>query len=960
MGVPKFFSQWLAKKLRMMHAQGVNTQLPKDGICSLSFDVNGVIHKARAIVYGLEEDTIPEYREMLAIMNSKVKERRVMATACKIIAETTMTIKPNKTVYISVDGPVNRAKMQQQRGRRYASASNEHADQPDTSSITPGTLFMQKFHVYFTKWVEANRGYFPEELIYSSHLVNGEGEHKIMQAYRTGKVIGNGYHVLYGLDADLIMLSLLSPLQNIMLVREDLQKVININALKEFLIGLAPEKLKETMIPDFVMLMELIGNDFLPHSHLHDSMFERVEAILRAYFQQGKPATIKQETNRLRYIDFSVLPIIINALGNADVQASSNEAIEQFTHPELFHPSRFYREAIVSEPVKGSTHLRRTFDWSNFRSSWYNNEFYTLSRSGTHSIPGIPSDIGATQNNITEMCMLFVEGMAWVFRYYQTLNVDNYWVYPYVHCPLMKDLAVVVAGLVPNHGFELNTRFAVPNTYRHGALEQLLMVIPESNRKHNIPHALNKTYENSIHNALIYMHPSGFVLETDGLRKDIKADNPDRIPAQRGEMFLAVPRLPSANLEDAIEYIREIRKIESVNKSLERYNPQDVVSFGYSQENGVLYETLSTMMHDKFFREMDNLSRSFQRFQRNTYRGRGRGERGRGMSERGRGEMERGRGRGSERGRGGRERGSERGRGEMERGRGRGSERGRGERGRGMSESVWYGPHRGESTDISTISVYQIQPMKLHGVIKGPFTLIQDSNLKFGTKMRMLSYFTHLKQNGYTEVVTYGTTHGYGQAAVAWCCRQAGLKCILYINMNLVGGGDYRPTHMTQDAKALGAIVHEIKSVGKPTQLWQLKEKMETYKSDDPKAKVARLPLGLYSNETIQALVGNISLIAHTQNIHPKRIWVACGSGTVAKAISLAFPEARMLLVKVGKQPEERVLEGMNYKMFEYPGAFKEPATEMPPYASLRTYDAKVWYFVSREGEPGDFIWNIK
>ena len=351
MGVPKFFGQWLAKKLRMMHAQGVSTQLPKENIASLSFDVNGIIHKARAIVYGLEEDTIPAYHELLATMNDKTKERRVMSTACKLIAEATLTIKPSKTVYISVDGPVNRAKMGQQRGRRYASASNEHADHPDSCAITPGTMFMQKFHVYLTKWIEVNRGYFPEELIYSSHLVNGEGEHKIMQAYRTGKIAGNGYHVLYGLDADLIMLSLMSPLQNIMLVREDLQKVISINGLKEFLIGLAPDKLKESMISDFVMLMELIGNDFLPHSHLHESMFDRVEAILRAYFQQGRPVTIKQRENRLRYIDFSNLSMIVNELGNADVQASSMEAIEQFTHPELFYPNRFYQAAIVREQV---------------------------------------------------------------------------------------------------------------------------------------------------------------------------------------------------------------------------------------------------------------------------------------------------------------------------------------------------------------------------------------------------------------------------------------------------------------------------------------------------------------------------------------------------------------------------------------------------------------------------------
>lgn len=509
MGVPKFVGS-ISRSSKYRRAF-VNT-IPRK-VSSFSLDANGMIHTAMSIVYGYGDYENPRVSAQVKKKSLEKQYELVFLAFVELLEFAIKETKPHHTLVVAVDGPAVLGKLQQQRGRRYRSAVLTKADSHDTSIVTPGTKFMREFDAFFKNWIPKNRHKLPPKVIYSSHLVPGEGEHKIMELFRQGdEFVEDGAHLLYGLDADLVFLSLMSPLNNIVLVRENLTKVILIDVLRELLIREAPAELKNTAVQDYVALMFMLGNDFLPHGPTHDSMYEIIETWTQAYYEVLEPLT--SQVDEFFVINFEVLPKIIEKFYRTEINLLSLEAQHAENDTQRF-PNRFAEIATNND--------QRVFDYGNFRRAWYfnaigektNNETLLERFAGASRLPGV--------EDIEAMCLKFIEGMAWCFRYYQTTDVNSRWFYPYHHAPLMIDLMRVLNNpLVVETGETYHEAMAgedyTNSVLGYGALEQLLAVIPSSSRKVSIPRVLHPLLLRT-NSPIIDTFPVGIVVEFDGIEK---------------------------------------------------------------------------------------------------------------------------------------------------------------------------------------------------------------------------------------------------------------------------------------------------------------------------------------------------------------------------------------------------------------------------------------------------------
>ena len=228
---------------------------------NLYLDMNGIIHPC----------THPEDKP------APRNEDEMMVAIFECIDRLFAIVRPRKLLYMAIDGVAPRAKMNQQRSRRFR-ASKETAEKIETMSrirgeleekgmylppekpkeshfdsncITPGTPFMARLSqclqyyvhdrsalhcVYYTTQVFSfqfdncfrlnnDAGWKNVKVILSDANVPGEGEHKIMDYIRRQRASPdhdpNTQHVLCGADADLIMLGLATHEPNFTIIREE-------------------------------------------------------------------------------------------------------------------------------------------------------------------------------------------------------------------------------------------------------------------------------------------------------------------------------------------------------------------------------------------------------------------------------------------------------------------------------------------------------------------------------------------------------------------------------------------------------------------------------------------------------------------------------------------------------------------------------------------------------------------
>ncbi|ORY63948.1 XRN 5'-3' exonuclease N-terminus-domain-containing protein [Pseudomassariella vexata] len=305
---------------------------------NLYLDMNGIVHPCSHP----EDKPAPKDEEEMMLEIFKYTDRVVNM------------VRPRKLLLIAIDGVAPRAKMNQQRSRRFRSAKEakeKEADKQelykmikkqnggvmppetlesmakqafDSNTITPGTPFMDILAGSLRYWcaykLNTDPGWAKMKVIISDATVPGEGEHKIMDFVRSQRASAdhdpNTRHVIYGLDADLIMLGLATHEPYFRVLREDVffqegkartcklcgQKGheatqcrgeakekdgefdekdkamplkpfiwLHVSVLREYLAveldvpGLPFRFDVERAIDDWVFMCSFVGNDFLPH-----------------------------------------------------------------------------------------------------------------------------------------------------------------------------------------------------------------------------------------------------------------------------------------------------------------------------------------------------------------------------------------------------------------------------------------------------------------------------------------------------------------------------------------------------------------------------------------------------------------------------------------------------------------------------------------------------------------------
>ena len=259
MGVPAFF-KWLIKRypkilieareeleigfnLNELHLKnfGVDERIPP--IDNLYFDMNGIIHPCAH----------PDDRESPSSLAEMFNS--IFDYCDKLIR----IIRPRKLIYMAIDGVAPRAKMNQQRSRRFRAALSAQQNERvtankekewkekglptdfldrqkkekfkiDSNCITPGTDFLEQCSIAVRTYIKSRLNNDPLwsnlNVVFSDASVPGEGEHKILDFIRTQRTYDtydpNTYHCIYGADADLIMLSLIMHEPHFCVIRETL------------------------------------------------------------------------------------------------------------------------------------------------------------------------------------------------------------------------------------------------------------------------------------------------------------------------------------------------------------------------------------------------------------------------------------------------------------------------------------------------------------------------------------------------------------------------------------------------------------------------------------------------------------------------------------------------------------------------------------------------------------------
>ncbi|ELP86283.1 5'-_3' exoribonuclease, putative [Entamoeba invadens IP1] len=565
-------------------------------------------------------------------------------------------VRPRKLVYMAVDGVAPRAKMNQQRARRFKAArdkksamdfeAQQAADalakgtplpaskkEMDSNCITPGTVFMDRvietLKAYVKERISTSAYWKKLVVIISDSSVPGEGEHKIMEYIRKQKdqpnYNPNLNHCIYGLDADLIMLTLATHERNFFVIREDVlntkcyicggahpvafcPKKNEINPMDPinkpfvfvsildvrkliYLLGMVPGYDFERIIDDFIFLCFFIGNDFLPHSPSLEIYHEDISLIMELYkefllkngyvtdagnldmaaFKNLLTFLSRNESGRL--IDVANKKRMETTISSNHVfrkqlsaiaEAKANKQTEEFEKltKEFTESKLKFNEMIFGGDVE--------YDKPGYEERYYNSKLHI--------------DIVKEPKKVEELVHEYVKGLVWVLKYYYQGCKGWGWFFPHNYAPFITDMAKYF-----DYTWNITFDFEEPST----PVEQLMSVLPPFSKK-CVPKSC-RALLNSETSPLKEFYPETFQIDFDGYAVE----------------YLGVVLLPFIERPKLLKYLRPIEDA-FVGDDKER-NKASGVAHIYFYRNNPLFKnigqayTKDPIKHLNHLKDLDKL-----------------------------------------------------------------------------------------------------------------------------------------------------------------------------------------------------------------------------------------------------------------------------------------------------------------------------------------------------------------
>jgi 5'-3' exonuclease len=583
----------------------IKAQLYNKHIQSLLDEINSIDYfliDANCLIHPVCFKVIAENPDLSD--NDKLENKMINAVL-EYLDKIISYVNPTKGIYLAIDGVAPVAKIKQQRSRRFKSVADKvmwdnikkkHDKELtlhwNNNAITPGTEFMVKIHNKILEWANGLK----RHIIYSSCFTPAEGEHKLLQFIRKNQNENNDYsYVIYGLDADLIFLSLATELDKIYLLREaneinkkESKEVLNyvsirtmrksiVNTIITYLMKSVDrllnydknedqninknslyrfDNLEDTrIVNDFIFMCYFLGNDFLPHIPSLDIHQDGIESLIISYTETLNELFL--EKNKIEYLLKDK-----NALQGKTLNKINLIFLERFICKLAQLEEGILREHYTKGKKRmncdGNAYEKEVFKIENLQFKIYDPIQLGLDTPAEWRARYYKHYWNVESDEIEDFSKKLVThyliGIKWVTMYYFDDCPSWNWYYPFDYPPFITDITKYLQTVNLN-----KIRFDYGKPLK--PFMQLLAVLPpQSNNL--IPSSLRKLMINS-KSSLIYMYPQEF--DQDFINKK--------------RYWMGIPKLPPLDI-DFIKHIFYKYQDELKPEERERNNSIEPIIIG--------------------------------------------------------------------------------------------------------------------------------------------------------------------------------------------------------------------------------------------------------------------------------------------------------------------------------------------------------------------------------------------